>query len=61
MMYNVTVVVVKEGEPYKDIYGNPRTGKSVYEQTFPELDVSKLATFLNSQPVKRSHKRKEKQ
>ena len=58
-MYKVTVT--HEGEPYKDIYGNLRTDKSVFEQTFPELDVSKLATFLNSQPVKRSHKRKEKQ
>ena len=53
------VIVSKEGEPYKDSYSHDRTDwHSVYEQTFPELDVSKLATFLNSLPVKRSHRKK---
>mgnify|MGYP001603300935 CR=1 FL=1 len=71
-MFIVTVSEEKEGEYITEQYGlngDPDTTetlgtyhlrgerRTVYEQTFANLEVDKLATFLNALPQKRSHRK----
>lgn len=56
------IVISKEGEPHLDSYSQPRTDwANIYEQHIEDFDVAALAVWLNSQPKKRSHKKKEAQ